>query len=301
MKKEVIILSGFLGSGKTTVLQNLIQASQDTKIAVLLNDFGDVPVDSTLIENEKGDAPVIEIGGGSVFCSCLKEAFVKAMFSLTATDAQRIIVEASGMSDPSGVTRMLGLAKLDAFYEDPLIICLFDPQRSLKLAKVLEVIPRQIQAAHVVVLTKSDISTKEERDAARLYIESVQKNVPIIESSHGCVDLHTLQSFRDTANMDSFISFNTPATRPDSFIIKEPVKNLEALIDILQNEDSLLRVKGYIDTPQGSFFVTDDHEGIRVTPSLGVPVPLTVICMQGQGHKLQMRLEQNVFVEPVKL
>lgn len=296
MKKEVIILSGFLGSGKTTVLQHLIRSSKDSKIAILLNDFGDVPVDSSIIEDDKGDAPVIEIGGGSVFCSCLKEAFVKAMLSLTSSDAQRVLVEASGMSDPSGVTRMLNLAKLDSFYEEPLIICLFDPQRSIKLAKVLEVIPRQIRAAHVVVLTKSDITTKEERDIAREYILSVQKNVPIIESSQGYVDLHTLQAFTNSANMANFMSFNTPETRPDSFIIKDSVKNLDVLIDILKNADSLLRVKGYVNTPQGSVFITDDHEGIRVTPSTSSPVPLTVICMQGQGNELQKLLEQNAFV-----
>lgn len=295
MKKEVIILSGFLGSGKTTVLQHLIQESKNTKIAILLNDFGDVPVDSSIIEDDKGDAPVIEIGGGSVFCSCLKEAFVKAMLSLTNSDAQRILVEASGMSDPSGVTRMLNLAKLDVFYEDPLIICLFDPQRSLKLAKVLEVIPRQIRAAHVVVLTKSDITTKEERNAAREYILSVQNNVPIIESSQGHVDLHTLQTFTNSASVASFMSFNTPETRPDSFVIKDPVKNLGVLIQTLQNAESLLRVKGYVTTEQGFVFITDDHTGIRVTPSSAAPVPLTVICMQGQGNELQKLLQESIF------
>jgi len=292
MKKELIILSGFLGSGKTTVLQSLIRASRDTPIAILLNDFGDVPVDSTFIEADKGDAPVIEIGGGSVFCSCLKEAFVKALFSLASNDAQRILVEASGMSDPAGVARMMNLAKLDIFYEEALIICLFDPRKSLKLAKVLEVIPRQVRAANVVVLTKSDVTTKEEREAAKDYIRSIHPNVPIVESAKGVLDLQNLPQTANIASLATLLSFNTPETRPDSFVIKDLVSDIEALRTALESSEALLRVKGYVTTKEGPFFITDGPDGIQITVALGVPVPLTIICMQGQGHELQKRIQQ---------
>ncbi|WP_300848211.1 GTP-binding protein, partial [uncultured Bilophila sp.] len=49
MRKELIILSGFLGSGKTTLLRRLLEANRDRRIAVLLNDFGDVPVDGAIL------------------------------------------------------------------------------------------------------------------------------------------------------------------------------------------------------------------------------------------------------------
>lgn len=293
MKKEVIILSGFLGSGKTTVLQNLIQASKNKKIAVLLNDFGDTPIDSTLIEIGEHQTPVLEIGGGSIFCSCLKEAFIKAMLTLTASDAERIFVEASGMSDPAGVWRMLSLAKLDAFYEEPFVICLFDPQKSLKLSNVLEVIPRQIKAANLTVLTKSDVTSKEERDAARIYIQSVQSNMPIVESSNGSLDLQNLPRIPSNSAISFLQSYNSPETRPDSFMVQNFVPNLDQLLETLSASKDLLRVKGYVETPAGPMFITDGPTGITATKAHSVQAPLTVICMQNQGEQLEHAI-QNI-------
>ncbi len=296
IKKEIVILSGFLGTGKTTILQNIIDSSNDKKIAVLLNDFGDVPVDGALINHngkvENISSPVMEIGGGSVFCSCLKEAFVKALFSLSTSNAERVIVEASGMSDPSGVTKMLSLAKLDTFYDEALVICLFDPQKSLKLSNVLEVIPRQIKAANVVVLTKSDITTSEERQQARDYIKSVNASVPVVESYNGILNLENLPQISVTANatLTSLLTFNTPETRPDSFVIDKEINELQKFIKTLSEYESLLRVKGFVKTNKGIFYITDSPMGIIATEADKYKVPLTVICMQNEGSLLQEKL-----------
>ena len=164
---EKAALLGANGTGKTTLLRSLLLRHSDRKIAVLLNDFGDIPVDGeTLRRSGVEGGVVVEIGGGSVFCSCLREPFIKALANLAARDEDLIIVEASGMSDPSAVDKMLRLSGLDGLFEHTSTICLFDPVKSLKLARVLEVIPRQLASASVVVLTKADITTKEERDAA---------------------------------------------------------------------------------------------------------------------------------------
>ncbi len=304
MRKEVIILSGFLGSGKTTVLQHLIRHSAHKKIAILLNDFGDVPVDGALLaaegDLEKSAAPVVEIGGGSVFCSCLKEAFVKAMFDLSTSDAERVLVEASGMSDPSGVTRMLELAKLNTHYEDAVVICLFDPQRSLKLARVLEVIARQVKAANVVVLTKSDVTSEEERNKSIEYIRTVNQDVPIIESHNGVLDLANLPqvpSLAPLTTLGSMVSFNTPETRPDSFNVKEFIKDIDLFVQKLSSYEGLLRVKGFANTNKGTVYVTDTPAGIEVTPAESVSVPLTVICMQHSGKALQESVQDLLQLE----
>ncbi|MFR9039887.1 MAG: GTP-binding protein [Bilophila wadsworthia] len=183
MRKKLIILSGFLGSGKTTLLRSLLLHHSNRKVAVLLNDFGDIPVDGeTLRRSGVEGGVVVEIGGGSVFCSCLREPFIKALANLAARDEDLIIVEASGMSDPSAVDKMLRLSGLDGLFEHTSTICLFDPVKSLKLARVLEVIPRQLASASVVVLTKADITTTEEREAARAYIRSLEPDLPIVKA-----------------------------------------------------------------------------------------------------------------------
>lgn len=194
MRKKLIILSGFLGSGKTTLLRSLLLHHSNRKVAVLLNDFGDIPVDGETLRRLRAveGGVVVEIGGGSVFCSCLREPFIKALANLAARDEDLIIVEASGMSDPSAVDKMLRLSGLDGLFEHTSTICLFDPVKSLKLARVLEVIPRQLASASVVVLTKADITTTEERDAARAYIRSLEPGLPIVESHNGNADFASL-------------------------------------------------------------------------------------------------------------
>ena len=218
MRKELIILSGFLGSGKTTLLRSLLLRHSDRKIAVLLNDFGDIPVDGeTLRRSGVEGGVVVEIGGGSVFCSCLREPFIKALANLAARDEDLIIVEASGMSDPSAVDKMLRLSGLDGLFEHTSTICLFDPVKSLKLARVLEVIPRQLASASVVVLTKADITTTEEREAARAYIRSLEPDLPIVESHNGNADFASLP---ERALRLFPVGFNTPETRPDCFALE---------------------------------------------------------------------------------
>lgn len=296
MKKDLIILSGFLGSGKTTVLHSLLQhdnTQNSKKTAVLLNDFGAVPVDGTLIKDAVDSGNMLEIGGGSVFCSCLKEAFVKALFTLTHSAAERVFVEASGMSDPSGVTRTLELAGLAEAYSRPLVICLFDPVKSLKLSRVLEVIPRQIAAANVVVLTKADISTQAELSAARTWIASIRPEVPIVESANGKfrdaqLTLGTLHGVA-MAGLHVPFGFNTPENRPDSFVIDRRTQPLPTgVLEILSASPHVLRVKGYALTEQGPVFVSDTgrSEGqpeMAFSPVTDMPVPLTVICMQDSG------------------
>lgn len=121
------------------------------------------------------------------------------------------------MSDPSAVDKMLRLSGLDVLFEHTSTICLFDPVKSLKLARVLEVIPRQLASASVVVLTKADITTKEERDAARAYIRSQEPDLPIVESHNGNADFASLP---ERALRLFPVGFNTPETRPDCFALE---------------------------------------------------------------------------------
>ena len=131
-------------------------------------------------------------------------------------DEDLVIVEASGMSDPSTVDRMLRLSGLDGDFDHTSTICLFDPVKSLKLAHVLEVIPRQLAAATVAVLTKCDLASEQELAAARAYISSREPDLPVVAVSHGRLDLAGLPG--RAARAFSF-GFNTPETRPDAFSV----------------------------------------------------------------------------------
>lgn len=290
MRKELVILSGFLGSGKTTLLRHLLAQCRTRKVAVLLNDFGEIPVDGELLRREglAADGALIEIGGGSVFCACLRESFVAALRKLRERDEDLVIVEASGMSDPATVDRMLRLSGLDADFDHTSTICLFDPVKSLKLAHVLEVIPRQLASASVAVLTKCDLATEREMAAARAYISSREPDLPIVTAGHGRLDPAALPG--RAARAFSF-GFNTPETRPDAFSLTGVNCTADELVAALEKEEHVLRVKGFVRARDGIWFLSDTGRGIEKRPDTAAPVPLTIICFQGSAESVRNTLQ----------
>lgn len=289
MRKELVILSGFLGSGKTTLLRHLLEHCRTRKVAVLLNDFGEIPVDGAILrQNGLAGGMVVEIGGGSVFCACLRESFVKALRDMRERDEDLVIVEASGMSDPSAVDKMLRLSGLDSDFDHTSTICLFDPVKSLKLARVLEVIPRQLASATVAVLTKCDLATEQELAAARDYIGSREPDLPVVAVSHGRLDLAALPG--RVARSFSF-GFNTPETRPDAFSVDRVDCTADELAAALEQEEHVLRVKGFVRARDGIWFLSDTGRGIEKRPDTAAPVPLTIICFQGSAESVRNTLQ----------
>lgn len=94
------VLGGWLGAGKTTLLNRLL-ASADERIAVIVNDVGEINIDADLVRTAAGDDGVVELANGCVCCS-IGEDFELTLIELTLRDPapDRIVVEASGIADP---------------------------------------------------------------------------------------------------------------------------------------------------------------------------------------------------------
>lgn len=302
MQKKIITLCGFLGSGKTTLLGKLLTMYEGYKRAILVNDFGDVPVDGMLLQNSAApDEAILEISGGSVFCACLKDSFVQALQQISTTDAEVVFIEASGMADPAGFARLLSHSNLSEKLHMLHTICVFDPIKSRKLAHVLEVIPRQIQAADVVALTKPDLASSAEKEEARAYIRSISETAQIVEVTKDSIAelcaalLHPAET--DLPNAEPvpspFTSINTPNTRPESFTIATTPASLSHCVDMLSNEENILRVKGYLQCGTENYFISDTGRGYETAPSTDLPVPLTVICLRGTMEQVQSNLREN--------
>ena len=73
-KKKLFVLTGFLGAGKTSFLQHVLEAFSDKKLAVIQNEFGKIGIDGSILQ--KQGIPIKEINRGSIFCSCLQLSFV---------------------------------------------------------------------------------------------------------------------------------------------------------------------------------------------------------------------------------
>ena len=76
-KIKLYFLTGFLGSGKTTILRNLLENMEGTKVGVIQNELGKISIDGTVLQNN--DIQMVELNRGSIFCSCLRLSFVDAL------------------------------------------------------------------------------------------------------------------------------------------------------------------------------------------------------------------------------
>ena len=101
---RLYLITGFLGAGKTTFLKNFIRLFSGQRIQLIVNEFGKEGVDGALLSDL--GAYLREISGGSVFCACRMDQFEKVLRDSAAEKPDVILVEASGLSDPTGVRRL---------------------------------------------------------------------------------------------------------------------------------------------------------------------------------------------------
>ena len=115
------LVTGFLGGGKTTLLQRLIERNQGRRLAYIVNEFAEADVDGQLLE--LGEDQVVSIPGGSIFCRCLSGEFLRILqeipgrFDTPDSPLEGVVIEASGIADPKVTESMLEETRLDRVYE----------------------------------------------------------------------------------------------------------------------------------------------------------------------------------------
>lgn len=114
-KTPVTLITGYLGSGKTTFMNELLKMKSDKKVAIVVNDMGKINVDAALIKNRSlamyPDLELISMENGCICCT-LRETFMDQIIELSHKDIDAILVEASGISDP------VSIAEAFVAYED---------------------------------------------------------------------------------------------------------------------------------------------------------------------------------------
>lgn len=196
---DLTILGGYLGAGKTTLLNHILQHNEDLRLALLINDFGSINIDATLIESQ--DEQQINLSNGCVCCN-LSDGFYAALETLKEMQPppDHIIVEASGVADvhnlsQHGYTNELSLSGR---------IVLVDAETVRAKANdkyVAETVRRQIKAADLLVLNKTDLVSQDDADDIENWL-TTYNTCPVIRTTQGAVPLDALlgisaQGFED--------------------------------------------------------------------------------------------------------
>lgn len=253
-KTKLYLLTGFLGAGKTTFLTNVLKDLEGKKVAVIMNEFGKVGIDGTIIEKEGME--LVEINKGSIFCSCLQLSFVSALVEMTDRDMEYVFVESSGLADPSNIGEFLEAVKAAKgdVYDYSGAICIVDGVNFLDQIEDIETVERQLKFCHLAVLSKVDLIDELKLNKVKAKIKEINPKVDIVESINGKIGYDFLE--KDLLKEDWFgveDTTNTPENRPKTLILtyegKTTKDKLSQFIDTIKED--CYRVKGFFQLEDG--------------------------------------------------
>ena len=162
----VTILTGFLGAGKTTLLNRILKEDHGKRIAVIENEFGEVGVDSEIIE--QSEEQIVEMNNGCICCT-VRGDLVRILGELQAKreakelDFERIIIETTGMADPGPVAQTFFMDEdIGNYYLLDSIVTLVDAKHAEKQLDEFREAQEQVGFADRILLSKTDLMQEEE-------------------------------------------------------------------------------------------------------------------------------------------
>jgi len=191
-KVPITVLTGFLGAGKTTVLNQLLAQESMAGSAVIVNEFGAISIDAELIVGV--DEDVLQINNGCICCT-VRSDLVSTISDLLARrpDIRRILIETTGLADPAPVIQSFIIDEtLSASTQLDAIVTVVDPahiERWLADTSSDEnVAAEQIAFADVVVISKVDLVGDAQLAKCRASIRAINPMVKIVQAANGVVD-----------------------------------------------------------------------------------------------------------------
>jgi G3E family GTPase len=189
----VTIISGFLGSGKTTLLNRLLHSDAGLRLAVVVNEFGDVGIDASLVA---GGEQFVELDNGCL-CCMLNKQLEELLHDLKARGGfDRLLVETTGLAEPVPVAWTFERPGLCDFYRTDAVVTVIDaPNLERALAEAPEA-SVQIAQADVLVLNKVDLAA-DGGDSAERRVRQLNEIAPLFRTSYSGIPWSFLLSGDD--------------------------------------------------------------------------------------------------------
>ncbi len=267
------VIAGYLGSGKTTLINKLLADAGGRRIMVLVNDFGELAIDAELIAARGGDT--ISLSNGCVCCAIggdLFQAFAKALDASPRPD--HLVIEASGVAEPD---RIANFARAEPELRLDLIVTLVDALNARTQADdplIGRTLHQQFQSAGLLLITKDQLAGQEQATGLASWLSTLCPETPILR---GEMDLEILlgPETNPPPSVDQKHPHDHDHSHEDMYerwSFSAPLApDVEALRVVLENlPTGILRLKGVANsTPEPVEFHTAGRH-INITPAPGV-------------------------------
>jgi G3E family GTPase len=278
----LILVTGFLGAGKTTFLRNLINLFKGKRLALIINEFGKEGIDGSLFKGE--DALLSEISDGSIFCSCKLHQFEDVLKRTAKKDPELIIVEASGLSNPQNVYKILNQECFENVdYKGS--ICIVDALNFHKVLNNALACSQQIRIADLVIMNKTDLVDSQSLQQTMGLITEIRSDITIFETSFGHLEKEWLN------NLQLNSKENYPLMQVADITLQkllldvsqiETVETLEKFIKLFASDT--YRIKGFVKMDSKNYYVDCVSDSIKITPYNGSINSLNkLVVLAGKG------------------
>jgi len=267
------LISGYLGTGKTTLINNLLRTTKK-KIALLVNDFGDVNIDESLIEARTDS--VLSIAGGCVCCSYGNE-LIETLESMNSNEIlpDHIVLEASGIALPSKIIQTISLMDFLAFHGTVLLTDASRLGSQLNDTYISDTISLQIEQHDLLVLNKTDLVKEDELSKC---IDTLSKRFEIRKF------LKTVNAYIE--EKDLLLDFG-PNEKDKSAKIKLEKKQTHEFIS------STIKPNGRINTDALSTLLRDPIYNIERAKGFFLNIKGEACTIQYDGLTLEIKKTEN--------
>ena len=278
---RLYLVTGFLGAGKTTFLKKFAPLTGG-RIAIIVNEFGRENIDEKLLR-EVG-ARLHGIAGGSIFCTCRLDQFESALAEALSGAPDAILVETSGLSDPTAMRDVLRLRADFSEIDYRGCVCLCDAGNLHKVYDTARVVRKQLDAADLAVLTKCDAASPEQIAQARSLTARHVPETVILEVSFGSLSGEQARRLREMTGR-ARAGFLTADVGLHCLTLRVGEEALPGELASFLKEISseCYRVKGFVKLQEGAYLVDCVGRNVELSPwTGGADNLLSVLYAYGQ-------------------
>ncbi|MCI8279402.1 CobW family GTP-binding protein [Staphylococcus xylosus] len=292
-KIAITVVTGFLGSGKTTFLSNYVKylLNKNENPSIIVNEYGNLDVDSHALSHDIEGASILN---GCICCDLQRDLIKQLKHFINKSAMHHIIIEATGIAHPIEIIAACQDPEIVEYLDAPVVIGLVDAPRFLTRTQYTnstkQLMEEQLKVSHAIVINKMDLLNSVEYDKIK-EIEKINPRAPKFYTSYADFDMDNIMITADNSTSHLEQPMHHHGIKSMQYQFTGAIDRQLFYQFILRLPDNVLRLKGYVkfrDTPNDIYefqyaFGLPDYQVIDTM------MPLTIVIIGEQIDENQLR------------